>query len=252
MTCPDTLALERAFSAAWPALETLEDGNWVAGFSRGYTRRANSIQSFAPTDDVAPERRLDALVAAYDARGIEPCFRVTPLAGTATFEALCAAGWRAFGQSLVLDRPIGLTSGPDGDALIHAPDDAGFLAIQARLKGLDDAGSANLKAIVDRVQLPAAGLVLQGADGAPAASMLCIVSDGIGVLLNVVTDPAQRRQGLAGRLLATALSWFDENGASHAALQVEADNVAAIALYLRAGFAYRYPYHYRLPAQGSA
>lgn len=250
MAFPSTLALERAFAAAWPALERLEDGAWVAGFSRGYSRRANSVQSFSPADDGDAAARLEAFEAAYAERGIEPCFRVTPLAGTHTFAALCDTGWRGLGHSLVLAREIGATRGFDSDASVHAPGDAAFLSAQAKLKGLDGSEMEHLVAILAGLRVPAAGLVLTGADGAPAASMLCVETGGVGVLLNVVTDPAQRRQGLGQRLMGTALSWLAENGAQHAALQVEADNVPAVALYLGAGFAYRYPYHYRLPAEG--
>ena len=94
----------------------------------------------------------------------------------------------------------------------------------------------------------AKGFVAYGRDGTPAAAALAVVSGGIGVYLNVVTDRARRRQGHGEAVMQAALAWTRENGARHAALQVVADNDAAGALYAKLGFAERYRYHYRRPA----
>ena len=65
------------------------------------------------------------------------------------------------------------------------------------------------------------------------------------MVYDVITSAKLRGQGFGRRMMASALSWGAENGASHAALQVQGDNGPAIALYLAMGFVFRYPYHYR-------
>jgi ribosomal protein S18 acetylase RimI-like enzyme len=62
----------------------------------------------------------------------------------------------------------------------------------------------------------------------------------------VATDAAWRGRGLAGQAVEALMAWGAARGALAAGLQVQADNVAAQALYRRLGFARElYRYHYR-------
>lgn len=54
--------------------------------------------------------------------------------------------------------------------------------------------------------------------------------------------PAARRQGLAGRIVRALAQWGAEAGATHAFLQVEQSNTAAVALYQRLGFTTHHTY----------
>lgn len=55
-------------------------------------------------------------------------------------------------------------------------------------------------------------------------------------ILTLAVDPAARRQGLGGRLIARFLAEAATRGATSAFLEVSAQNQAAISLYLQAGF----------------
>lgn len=242
---PPVSAIEAALLCAWPALETVEDGQWSARFSQGLSRRANSIQCNDPADDGDIGMRLARLAALYRTHDLPCCFRVTPLTPSAVFTALEDWNWPACDRSLVLETMIGRTSGIDGDCVVTTATDAGFVAAQTLLQGYDPAKARVFAAIVGNIQAPAAGLTFYSPDRAPLASLLCVETGGIGVFLNVVTDSHFRGRGLGRRAMTSGLSWLAENGASHAALQVFSGNRAGIALYLKLGFAYRYPYHYR-------
>ncbi|MBE3639409.1 GNAT family N-acetyltransferase [Mangrovicoccus algicola] len=69
-------------------------------------------------------------------------------------------------------------------------------------------------------------------------------------LLTIAVDPACRRQGLGRRLLAAFETAARDRGAERAFLEVAADNAAAEALYLGAGYgmAGRRRGYYRDPA----
>ncbi len=55
-------------------------------------------------------------------------------------------------------------------------------------------------------------------------------------ILNIAVDPELRRQGLARRLLATALAFMEERGVEVVHLEVRRSNRAAISLYRKFGF----------------
>ena len=55
-------------------------------------------------------------------------------------------------------------------------------------------------------------------------------------LLNIVSDPAHRRQGIGERLLQKVMIWARLAGAREIRLEVDPANVAAIGLYEKVGF----------------
>ena len=74
-------------------------------------------------------------------------------------------------------------------------------------------------------------------------------------IYSLEVDPAQRRRGLARQLLAEAIAWGAERGATTAWLHVETDNHPAVALYASIGFRThhltRYWYSPRVPSPWS-
>ena len=55
-------------------------------------------------------------------------------------------------------------------------------------------------------------------------------------ILTIATDPDQRRQGLARMVLSAFDRQAHGRGASHVFLEVAADNIAAVSLYLSEGY----------------
>ena len=239
-------AIERATLLAWPALDEVVDGALVARFGRGYTKRANSIYSTDPADGSDLSRRIETLSGQYRARGLRPIVRVTPLAAPSLTTTLDQMNWDRHEQSLVLamDLPRRMRPVPARTALF-APTDPDWLAIQSQLSGYDPDTGAVLAAILGRLAVPARGLVVYDEDGAPAGAALAVNSQGIAVFLNVVVDPDRRGRGFGRAVMLAALNWTAQSGASHAAIQVLADNSVALGLYRSLGFADQYDYHYR-------
>lgn len=241
--------IEDAALISWPALDSLSDGHWVARYTRGFSGRANSIWCLDPADDDNAAQRIARLAATYAEHDLPPLFRVTPLTGRNTLVALEAGAWEKTETSLVLSTPIGETAGFDAAARLFDATDPAFFAAQAGLQGFAGATLETFTAIVAAIRSPACGIVLFADDGAPAASLLCVQTDGIVMFYDVVTAASRRGEGFGRRMMASGLSWGAENGAAHAALQVQGTNSPAIGLYLAMGFTFRYPYHYRRPAE---
>jgi ribosomal protein S18 acetylase RimI-like enzyme len=127
-------------------------------------------------------------------------------------------------------------------------DDPEFFAVQQKLGRTDDATMAKLRAVVGVLTVPAGGIVLRNAEGDPVSTALMAIADGIVITGNVKTDPAERRKGHGTAMMRSGLAWAHAAGARVAALNVQADNPPAIALYQSLGYGYQYDYSYRLPA----
>jgi ribosomal protein S18 acetylase RimI-like enzyme len=82
-------------------------------------------------------------------------------------------------------------------------------------------------------------------DGVPQATGLAILEDGYAGLFDVATRESARRRGHAATVVKALLRWGWHQGARRAYLQVNEDNVPAVALYEAFGFAVAYRYWYR-------
>ena len=245
MALPTVEAFERAGLDAWPGIETKWDGSWVRRASGGYTKRANSTQCFDPDDFEDADLRVISASTWMIMRGIKPVFRVTPLSSPELNATLDEAGWQSIGHSHLFAMELGAQE-PDADARMMDVLDPAFLAAQQQLKGLDEATVTQMRNLLASFVVPAAGVVLYR-DNEPVASSVMAVANGIVVTGNVITDSTRRRQGLAAAMMRSGLDWARAKGATVAALNVEADNEAAKALYGSLGYTHQYDYTYRIP-----
>ena len=242
---PNVETFERAGLEAWPGIEVKWDGNWVRRASGGYTKRANSAQCFDPNDDADVEDRIIGASSWLVVRGVKPVFRITPLSAPALNEALDDAGWDEIDHSHLYAMPLEAQE-PDAQGKLLPLLDPVFLAAQQKLQGQDDAMMARMKALLAVMTVPATGIVVER-DGEVVASGLMAISNGIVITGNVITDPSRRRQGLAAAMMRTGLSWAHGKDATIAALNVQADNPGAKALYSGLGYTHQYDYSYRIP-----
>lgn len=238
----EILELERLLAATWPAPESAELGGWVLRYAEGFSRRANSVLALT-----APEGGTDAALASveawYGARGARPLVALAGGVAKRLDEELAARGWEAEAETAVMTKA--LASGAyDGEArIVHEPSAAlleqvgrGQAGVAARIFGSGpDRGYAEIRrdGRGDGRALAARGR------GAIAGDTVAIT--------NIGTLPAFRRQGLGTEILHSLEAWGYETGARRAALQVETDNEAAIAMYGMLGYAERYRYRYRGP-----
>jgi N-acetylglutamate synthase len=182
----------------------------------------------------------------YEARGLPAIFRVNPLTGPALAAELDRQGWSEVDHSLLMAMELGdVQPDPRGAAL--PVDDPVFLDAQRRLKGYDDDTLGRFRAILAVLEVPARGIIMNAPDGRVVATALMAVADAIVVTGNVVTDPGERRKGYGASMMTTGLAWAREAGATHAALNVEAKNEPALALYRGLGYSPQYGYVYRYP-----
>jgi GNAT superfamily N-acetyltransferase len=98
--------------------------------------------------------------------------------------------------------------------------------------------------VMERAAGPKAVILARSGDRlAGAAFVAC--HKGVAMVHAVEVRDAQRRKGAGGHLLRAAANWAAEQGADTLALAVTARNLAARALYDRAGMQVVGQYHYR-------
>ncbi|MER7588494.1 GNAT family N-acetyltransferase [Micromonospora sp. NPDC127501] len=247
-TAAAVVALERAADEAWPAPTRGRLGDWLLRSAEGWTGRANSA---LPIGD--PDRPLAAAVDAverwYAERG-QPALINTPLPLAAPVGAeLDARGWGTRPPTLVQTAPLPLpASTPSsgqadgwGGAVVElatAPSDEWLAIAAGRKGGLPDAARHVLTA-VDQVRF--AHVYADGTLVAVGRGTVTGQGRWLGLSLIEVL-PAARRQGLARRVIHELASWGVSGGATHAFLQVEQRNTAAVALYQRLGLVTHHTY----------
>jgi GNAT superfamily N-acetyltransferase len=218
---------------------------WILRLSPGKARRARSVNAhFGSTLPVAEKIRHCERV--YEACGLPMLFRMTPFVHPGDLaQALDARGYAPFDPTLVqvarLDAP------PD------AQDDEAFAIASATptafadvLAGMQQSTPAQRDAYLERmVATPQATRHLVASlDGRPVAIGTAMMEDRTAGVFSMNTVPELRGRGAASALLARLLGWAWEHGASHAYLQVDAQNHPALALYRKFGFETAYTYHY--------
>lgn len=247
MTLPDAEAFERAGLKAWPGITVEWDRSWVRRAAGGYTKRANSTQCFDPDDFEDADLRVISAASWMIRHKIKPVFRTTPLASPELNATLDEAGWQSIDPSHLFAMELGDVE-PDAEAILLPVLDPKFLAAAQRLQGYDDANMVAMKNLLAVFSVPVTGVVLTR-DGEAVASSIMAVADGVVITGNVVTDPSRRRQGLASAMMRSGLAWAKGEGARYAALNVQADNAAAKALYACLGYTHQYDYVYRIPKE---
>lgn len=239
---------EAGLNAAQPREQLLVDG-WLLRFSAGKARRSRSVNAIGA--GVLPLGEKLALCRRwYERSGLPLLVRVTPFSQPAALdEHLQRAGFDAFDETRVMTLALdGLAAGHDA-LPVREVDVATFAAAVGQLRGSPAAQvDAHRRRLAD-CPLHGTTMRLVGYAGdVPVAAGQAVVQDDLAGLYDIVTAAAERGRGIgraiSGRLLAAAAAM----AARTAYLQVDAGNAPARRIYASLGFADRYAYWYRRPA----
>jgi ribosomal protein S18 acetylase RimI-like enzyme len=247
------LTVVRRFEAAgfraWPAQCVSYDGTWAVRLTAGHpAKRLNSINPLDPADIGRLEERIERLGRTFAAYGRTLTFRLSPLAGEELSRYFDREGWSTFGESVVMRLDLDKSAVAESIDQIPLKDVGRFVSAAIGLRSGDPGLHEGLASVIGSIRAQT-GLFLHESDCQPVASAICVQDNRLAGLFEVATTAMHRRQGHARRLVLSALKWAWQQGATQAWLQVEADNLAALALYESIGFREIYRYHYRRPAE---
>lgn len=235
LLAPSVLA--RVMEATWPAAARRGCGPFTLRDGAGGGQRVSA----ASVEGDFGEADLDAAIAAM----AEPLFVVHPGRGPAEAaldHALEGRGFARHDPVVAYAAPVALLAGelPFLAAFPHWPPLEAAGAIWAE----GGIGPARL-AVMDRVTGPKTAILGRAGDRAAGAAF--VACDGDEAMLHALeVRPVARRAGVGGNLLRAAANWAAGQGAARLSLVVTERNLAARALYARAGMDLVGQYHYRL------
>ena len=234
--------IEAAAVRGWPALETAEIDGWLWRRASGGSIRANSVATLAFTGRDS-EPAIDRVEAHSRQRSAPACFSISDVSVPPDLDArLDSRGYVRGDDHVTMAVRIDARAAlPDGVALAGAPS-SDWLVVY--LSGLSDNRRAVAPHILER--LPASAVYVSAMHGGRVISSGLTIGDGrVASVQCMATLPDARRQGGAQQVLAAIEHVASQGGRTALYLQTGGDNLAARALYERAGFQVIGHYHTR-------
>ncbi|MGW6693789.1 N-acetylglutamate synthase, CG3035 family [Rhodococcus sp. NPDC054953] len=238
-------ALELAAADGWPGTDQSWIDGWLARAGAGITGRANSAAPLGRAHrigDLHSGDTLDRLHAWYAERRLPLTLLLPDRLGAAP------DGWTVSAEVQVMAADITNLTLPDGESMVTvdpAPG-AGWRSLRRPGTGVSDREVAVLTAVRDGEL----GFGVLGAAGSEplgiARAAITEAPDGrrwVG-LTAVEVAPAHRRRGLGMLVCAEMIRWGRDHGATHAYVQVRADNPGALELYRTLGLIDHHRYRY--------
>ena len=244
--------VEEASLNAWPAMHQVLLDGWLLRFSRGFTKRANSIIPLYPTLQ-GIEEKVRYCENLYAREQLQTIFRLTSTHDHSALEAyLDERGYASADQTHVMTTRLGAHTTRQLQAVVPATSIAfqqvplqEWLVAYAALTSLPDQAQSLHGVLLRAIRTECAFGVISE-DGAIVACGLGVFERDLLGLFDIVTHPEHRRAGLGLTLVSSLLNWGAELGAQHAYLQMVATNTAAAALYRKLGFTNLHDYWYRI------
>jgi ribosomal protein S18 acetylase RimI-like enzyme len=236
--------VEEASLNAWPALQQVLLDGWVLRFSRGFTKRANSIVPLYPAVQM-PIDKVRYCENLYAREQLKTIFRLTTVVANDPLDALLAdRGYQRVDPTLVLGCDLSNADFTSHPAFRQLPR-ADWLDAYARSAAMPGKTQQLHAALLQGIRTDHTFGAMD-AEGGPNACGMAVVERELVGLFDIVTHPTARRRGHARVLVESLLQWAQQNGARHAYLQVMQTNHAARALYQELGFEELYHYWYRV------
>ncbi len=238
--------IEEAAAKTWPARSTEEFGGWKIRISDGVTLRANSVLLCGTGPYANPGMDIDLaikeIVKRYEEADLNATFHI-PLPLYAEFDSyLAERGWEkktsvavmVADTARILDHEEISDVNPDLTREIYDQPNDLWLGLQGDLK---------VKEIMDRY--PAQYLLLRNGTRVVGVGRIAF-AQGWGIITRIFVLPADRRSGIARKVLIELAKIAQSQECKKIGLQVGENNESAINLYLKFGFTSHHSYCYRV------
>ncbi|MHA1121488.1 MAG: GNAT family N-acetyltransferase [Candidatus Heimdallarchaeota archaeon] len=232
---------------AWPAKYYYLLNGWVARISEGITKRANSIMPLTYYGDKL-RKDIQVAEAIYTKNELPVIFQLPDYYEPKNLlETLLEKGYKIIDETLVLtanikdmlDIPINQDFTYQNTAEAK---NEWFNSMSVSGRGTQKRIEGQ-KAIINRILQPKSFFFAKREKEIVGIGMAVLEQGNLGIF-DMLINPAVRRQGIAGSLIAKMVDWGKENSIQSTYLCVQGDNQPAIALYKRVGLRESFRYRY--------
>lgn len=238
--------IEEASLNAWPALQQVIYDGWILRFSKGYTKRANSITPlFKSSIDLAV--KIEVCERRYQDQNLPPIFRLPSIVthkkldqylleiGYSKIDPTWVMQMELKGREFRLRKDVEFCEDQFENWFVN------YSSWNKSEPEQKDLHAKLLKAIPTEMIFASVKR-----DGKAVACGLGVIEDEYVGIFDIITAPEERRQGFGTNLLNGILQWSQTKGATSAYLQVMMNNEIAWRMYQRTGFKNLYHYWYRV------
>jgi N-acetylglutamate synthase len=234
--------------AEWPAHETLFYDNWIIRLSKGYTKRANSVNSIYGNGSIDLNEKVDFCEKIFEQANIKPTFKLTGLEELEKLDSLLEdRGYKIVEPSLVMRLELNKSSDvPDMQYIKYSNLDAEWLETYASLKKLSTVDTQNFKFITERISGDVFHVTIRNGNNEVAGVGSGAIQRGYLGILNIHTAEHLRGKGYGRKIMGALLYEGARAGAVSSYLQVVEANTPAVQLYFKCGYEKVYTYWYRV------
>jgi len=239
-------AIEELSMNAWPALQTMLYDGWVLRYSKGYTKRANSINPIYPST-LSINKKIEKCEAQFRSLGIDVVYKLTAYTRPENLDRLLEEkGYERKDETIV--KVIELLDFQEPvmkDVEIRNILTKQWLDTFCQLLKVSEKNRLILQDMINII-IPEKYLLLLRQNGKVIGCGMGVIEDGFAGIYEIIIDPELRRKGYGRQLMLNMLKYAYERGARKAYLQVVAANIPAVRLYESLGFKEAYRYWYRI------
>jgi hypothetical protein len=231
---------------AWPSLETLFYDGWIIRLSKGYTKRANSINPLYPSTLEMPQK-IDKCENLFHSKKLPIIFKVTSGNFHQDLDALLKdKGYASIEPTSVRMLDIRNTPPPSiNDIVVYSSPQGSWLENFCKFNNISSNNIKTLEAMLSSIT-PDKYFVTLMVDGNAVACGLAVIENGYMGLFDIIVDKTYREKGYGQQLILNLLELGKSNGALYSYLQVMVRNIPAVHLYSKLGFKEKYRYWYRV------
>lgn len=237
--------IEELSMNAWPALQTMLYDGWVLRYSKGYTKRANSINPIYPsTLDI--NKKIEKCEVQFRSLGIDVVYKLTCYTQPENLDRLLEEkGYKRKDETIVkVIKSLDFQEPEMRDVEVSNILTEQWLAAFFQFLNISEKNSLILQDMINII-IPEKYLLLLKQNGKVIGCGMGVIEDGFVGIYEIVIDAKLRGKGYGRQLMMNMLKYAYERGVRKAYLQVVAANIPAVRLYESLGFKEAYRYWYR-------